>query len=85
MLFKKEKLKFIKHWNAYNGTEIWGEDDKNIEKEFNYWTEEEPFTHNQITRGHNMQHTATATEIIIMAIIIIAYSAFIMKVLPVLL
>ena len=51
MLFKKEKLKFIKHWNAYNGTEIWGEDDKNIEKEFNYWTEEEPFTHNQITRG----------------------------------
>ena len=32
-----------------------------------------------------MQHTATATEIIIMAIIIIAYSAFIMKVLPLLL
>ena len=52
MMFKKEKLKFIKHWNAYNGTEIWGEDDKNIEKEFNYWTEEEPFTHNQIT-GEN--------------------------------
>ena len=53
MLFKKEKLKLIKRWNAYNGTEIWGEDDKNIEEEFNYWTEEEPFTHNQITRGCN--------------------------------
>ena len=35
MLFKKEKLKFIKHWNAYNCTELWGEDYKNIEKEFN--------------------------------------------------
>jgi hypothetical protein len=53
MLFKKEKLKLIKRWNAYNGTEIWGEDDKNIEGEFNYWTEEETWTHNQITRGCN--------------------------------
>jgi hypothetical protein len=53
MMFKKEKLEFIRCWNALNGTEIWGEDDKNVEEEFNYWTEEDPFTHNQITKEGN--------------------------------
>jgi len=49
MLFKKEKLELIKKWNYESGTEIWGEDDNNVEEEFNYWTQEELFTHNQIT------------------------------------
>ena len=65
MLFKKEKLKLVKYWNHLNDDSlIWGADrDENgnvtvfnwklIEEEFNYWTEEEPFTHNQITRGCN--------------------------------
>ena len=50
MIFKQEKLELVKHWNIISGTEIWSEnDDETIELEFNYWTEEEPFTHNQIT------------------------------------
>ena len=65
MLFKKEKLQLIKYWcNLNDGYPLWGADDNGdgtfnvfswelIEEEFNYWTEEETWTHNQITRGSN--------------------------------
>lgn len=61
MLFKKEKLELIAHWCDLNdGHPLWGADrDENenvtvfnwelIKEEFNYWTEDEPLTHNQIT------------------------------------
>tara|TARA_R110000803_G_scaffold157958_1_gene222280 strand:- start:360 stop:551 length:192 start_codon:yes stop_codon:yes gene_type:complete len=58
MLFKKEKLELIRHWCDLNdGYPLWGADDNGnvfnwelIEQEFDYWTQECPFTHNQITR-----------------------------------
>ena len=63
MLFKKEKLQLIKYWcNLNDGYPLWGADDngnvfnwKLIEEEFNYWTEEQPLTHNRITRGNNYE------------------------------
>ena len=54
MIFKQEKIRLIKKWGKtcippIDYEYIDGDSNYNIDSEFDYWTEEEHFTHNQIT------------------------------------